>query len=62
MLQQGEADDYAIATGISWSVKEFVGAVFALAGLDRNNHVEVDPPICAPRRSSSYAAISSKQQ
>ena len=43
MLQQPEADDFVIGTGESHSVKEFVEAAFAHAGLDSREYVQNDP-------------------
>jgi GDPmannose 4,6-dehydratase len=48
MLQQDEAEDYVIGTGESHSVKEFVEAAFAYAGLDWQAHVAVDPRYFRP--------------
>jgi len=42
MLQQPEPDDYVIATNETHSVREFVEAAFAHAGLDWQKHVEID--------------------
>jgi GDPmannose 4,6-dehydratase len=43
MLQVDEPDDYVIATGTSYSVREFVQFAFAHAGLDWERHVRHDP-------------------
>jgi GDPmannose 4,6-dehydratase len=43
MLQQDEPDDYVIGTGESHTVREFVEAAFAHAGLDWQEHVALDP-------------------
>ena len=42
MLQQHEPDDYVIGTGTTHSVGEFVEQAFAYAGLDWQDHVEID--------------------
>lgn len=42
MLQQSEADDYVVATGETHSVKEFLELSFQCAGLDWQEHVEID--------------------
>ena len=42
MLQQQQPDDYVIATGEAYSVRNLVQCAFAAAGLDWRNHVEVD--------------------
>lgn len=48
MLQQEEPDDYVIATGESYSVKEFLDEAFSQADLDWRRHVEVDPRYFRP--------------
>ena len=42
MLQQDRPDDYVIATNETHSVREFLEAAFAHAGLDWRQHVEID--------------------
>jgi len=42
MLQQEQPDDYVIATGETHSVREFLEAAFAHAGLDWQKHVALD--------------------
>ena len=42
MLQQDQPDDYVIATNETHSVREFLEAAFAHAGLDWRQHVEID--------------------
>ena len=53
MLQQDEADDYAVATGESYSVREFLEAAFTHAGLDWKKHVELDPQYLRPNEVES---------
>jgi GDPmannose 4,6-dehydratase len=48
MLQQSQADDYVIATGISHSVRELVEIAFARAGLDWQKYVKTDPQFLRP--------------
>ncbi len=48
MLQQPAPDDYVIATGTTRSVGEFVRAAFAVAGLDWERYVVVDPRFYRP--------------
>jgi GDPmannose 4,6-dehydratase len=48
MLQQAGPDDYVIATGKSYSVKQFLEAAFEYAQLDWRNYVEVDPRYLRP--------------
>lgn len=42
MLQQSKPDDYVIATGQTYSVKEFLQEAFGYAGLDWKKYVEID--------------------
>jgi GDPmannose 4,6-dehydratase len=48
MLQQDQPDDYVIATGETHSVRDFVEAAFSHAGLDWQEHVEIDPKYYRP--------------
>jgi GDPmannose 4,6-dehydratase len=47
-LQQPEADDYVIATGVSRSVGELAATAFDAVGLDWEEHVVVDPDFVRP--------------
>lgn len=42
MLQQDKPDDYAVATGEAYSVREFLEEAFSHAGLDWRQYVEID--------------------
>lgn len=48
MLQQEKPDDYVIATGETYSVRDFAKAAFAEAGLDWEKYVVVDPRYFRP--------------
>jgi GDPmannose 4,6-dehydratase len=48
MLQQDEADDYVIATGVSHSVRQLIEIAFGHAGLDWQKYVRVDPALLRP--------------
>jgi GDPmannose 4,6-dehydratase len=48
MLQQGEPEDYVIATGEEHSVREFAETAFSHLGLDYRNHVVLDPQLRRP--------------
>src|SRR5438270_5602284 len=43
MLQQERPDDYVVATGETYSVRQFLEETFNLLGLECKKHVEVDP-------------------
>ena len=48
MLQQGEPDDFVVATGETYSVREFVQATFSILGLDWERHIRLDPRYLRP--------------
>jgi GDPmannose 4,6-dehydratase len=48
MLQQEQADDYVVATGVCHSVRELVEIAFARAGLDWQKYVRIDPALLRP--------------
>ena len=48
MLQVDEPDDYVLATGTSYAVRDFVELSFAHAGLDWERHVRLDPRYLRP--------------
>lgn len=48
MLQQEKADDYVIATGKSYSVRDFLNETFAKLELDWHYHVVIDPRYFRP--------------
>ncbi len=48
ILQQEEAEDYVIATGKNYSVREFLSAVFSRLDLDWGEYVETDPRYFRP--------------
>ena len=48
MLQQDVPDDYVIATGETYTVKQFLHKVFEIAGLDVEKYVETDQRLFRP--------------
>ncbi len=48
MLQQDKPDDYVVATGQTWSVREFAERAFAHVGLDHKDFVAFDPRYLRP--------------
>ncbi|MBL0313400.1 MAG: GDP-mannose 4,6-dehydratase [Holophagaceae bacterium] len=48
MLQQDKADDYAVATGASISIRAFLDLVFEKLDLDWQKYVEIDPRYFRP--------------
>jgi GDPmannose 4,6-dehydratase len=43
MLQKPESSDYVVATGVGAKVRDFVEVAFKQAGLNWEEHVEIDP-------------------
>ena len=48
MLQQNEPSDYVVATGVGATVRDFAAAAFSKAGLDWEDHVEIDRKYIRP--------------
>lgn len=48
MLQQEKPDDYVVATGESYSVRDFLFKAFSYAGLNWKDYVEFDPRYLRP--------------
>jgi GDPmannose 4,6-dehydratase len=60
MLQQDEPGDYVIGTGEMHSVRDFVERAFAVAGLDWNQYVHIDPRYYRPAEVDALQADFSK--
>jgi GDPmannose 4,6-dehydratase len=60
MLQQGEPDDYVVATGETHSVREFCELAFAEVGLDYGEFVKVDERFQRPAEVDLLIGDSSK--
>lgn len=48
MLQQDEPDDYVLATGVNWSIRDFLDEAFGTLDLDWRKYVEIDPKYYRP--------------
>jgi GDPmannose 4,6-dehydratase len=48
MLQQTTPDDYVVATGQTWEVRELVRLAFERVDLDYTKYVELDPAFLRP--------------
>ena len=48
MLQQDEPDDFVVATGETYSVRDFVQAAFSILGLDWERYIRLDPRYLRP--------------
>jgi len=62
MLQQEQADDYVVATGESYSVKEFLTEVFEQLDLDWIEFVKIDPRYFRPAEVDHLMGDPSKVQ
>jgi GDPmannose 4,6-dehydratase len=60
MLQQEKPDDYVVATGECYSVRDFVDAAFAHAGLTPEKYVAVDPRYFRPTEVDALQGDASK--
>jgi len=60
MLQQGKPDDYVIATGSSYSVREFLEEAFSYAGLEWKGCVESDARYLRPTEVDCLTGDSTK--
>ncbi|HEX3293419.1 MAG TPA: GDP-mannose 4,6-dehydratase [Solirubrobacterales bacterium] len=60
MLQEPEADDYVIGTGVSHSVRDLVEVAFACVDLKAEDHVRVDPALARPADIEELVADASK--
>ena len=60
MLQADEPDDFVVATGEAYSVREFLEKVFKALDLDWEKHVEIDPKYYRPAEVDLLLGDSSK--
>ena len=62
MLQKEESSDYVIATGVGATVKDFANAAFARAGLNWQDHIEVDQKYIRPTEVKALIGDPSKAE
>jgi GDPmannose 4,6-dehydratase len=62
MLQQHDPDDYVIATGESYTVRQFLEEVFSRLDMDWKKYVEIDPRYFRPTEVLHLQGDSSKAQ
>ena len=62
MLQQDKSDDYVVATGETYSVRQFCEKVFGLLDLDYEEYVEIDPRYYRPAEIDLLLGDPSKAQ
>lgn len=60
MLQQPSPDDFVVATGESYSVREFLEEAFQKVDLDWRKHVEIDPRYYRPTEVDALCGDASK--
>ncbi len=60
MMQQEKPDDYVIATGESWSVRELLDEAFGCVGLDWKKYVELDARYLRPTEVDTLIGDASK--
>lgn len=62
MLQQSQASDYVVATGVGATVKDFCEAAFGRAGLNWQDHVKVDEKYLRPSEVDALIGDPTKAQ
>jgi len=62
MLQADEPEDFVLATGTDYTVRDFVEFAFAHAGLDWQEHVEFDDRYLRPTEVDSLIGCADKAQ
>jgi len=62
MLQKEQGSDYVVATGVGATVKDFANAAFARAGLNWQDHVEVDQKYIRPTEVEALIGDRSKAE
>ena len=60
MLQQTNAEDFVIATGVTNTLERFVDMAFAKANLDWHDHVVIDQALFRPNEALEIAAQTSR--
>ena len=60
MLQADKPDDYVVATGYAYSVREFAERVFGALELDWQEHIEIDPRYFRPAEVDSLLGDATK--
>ncbi|MEQ1826442.1 MAG: GDP-mannose 4,6-dehydratase [Pirellula sp.] len=62
ILQHNQPDDYVLATGTSYTVRDFAQAAFEHVGLDWREHVEIDKRYTRPADPESLLGDASKAE
>ena len=62
MLQKDQGSDFVVATGVGATVKDFANAAFARAGLNWQDHIEVDKKYIRPTEVEALIGDPSKAE
>jgi GDPmannose 4,6-dehydratase len=62
MLQQDDAEDYVIATGVAHTVRDCVEIAFDQAGLEVGDHIEIDASLKRPAEVDQLIGDASKAE
>ena len=62
MLQQDNPDDYVIATGNTYSVRDFAEKAFSYFNLNFDDYLEIDPRFFRPTEVETLIGDSSKAE
>ena len=62
MLQKKQGSDYVVATGVGATVKDFANAAFARAGLNWQDHIEIDQKYIRPTEVEALIGDPSKAE
>ena len=60
MLQADEPEDFVLATGTAYTIKDFLSFAFQHAGLDWQDHVKFDPKFLRPTEVDELIGDASK--
>ena len=60
ILQADEPDDYVLATGVGYSIKDFLAAAFGHIGMDWQDYVRFDPRYLRPTEVDSLIGDATK--
>jgi GDPmannose 4,6-dehydratase len=60
MRQQGQTEDFVIATGHTHSLEDFVATAFGVHGLDWRDHVQQDQGLLRPADISYNGGVATK--
>jgi len=60
MMQQDRPDDYVIATGRTYTIREFVETVFGMLNLDWRDYIKIDPKYFRPTEVVALCGDASK--